>query len=172
MSQYRERFRAVRHAFGAFRQRQKLAGNVRRRVGRHIVRVAGEERVNAWVSAYRGYRNQFRSFVHRYIDPDSWYYPYLKNTAKGLLWAFLALGIYVFVLNYNFLYLTGEMPSVEELKNPKLNQASEIYSQDGVMIGKFYAENRTPIKYREYSQTAYQCPDCYRRCPFLRPRWR
>ena len=57
------------------------------------------------------------------------------------------MGIYVFTLNYNFLYLTGEMPSVEELKNPKLNQSSEIYSQDGVMIGKFYAENRTPIKY-------------------------
>ncbi|WP_460933477.1 penicillin-binding protein 1A [Spirosoma humi] len=147
MSQYRERFRAVRHAFGEFRRRQKLAGNVRRRVGHHLVRVAGEERVNAWVSTYRGYRNQFRSFVHRYIDPDSWYYPVLKNGTKGALWISLLLGLYVFVLNYNFLYLTGAMPSVEELKNPKLNQSSEIYSQDGVMIGKFYAENRTPIKY-------------------------
>ncbi len=147
MSQYRERFRAVRHAFGEFRQRQKLLGNVKRGVGRQIARVAGEERVNLWVSTYRGYRNQFRSFIHRYIDPDSWYYPYLKKITKGVLWGSLALGLYVFVLNYNFLYLTGEMPSVEELKNPKLNQSSEIYSQDGVMIGKFYAENRTPIKY-------------------------
>ncbi|WP_461147422.1 penicillin-binding protein 1A [Spirosoma pulveris] len=147
MSQYRERFRAVRHAFGAFRQRQKLTGNVRRRVGRHIARVAGEERVNAWVNTYHTNRNQFRSFVHRYIDPESWYYPYVKNTVKGVLVALLALGMYVFVLNYNFLYLTGAMPSVEELSNPKLNQSSEIYSQDGVMIGKFYAENRTPIKY-------------------------
>lgn len=84
--------------------------------------------------------------MHRYIDPDAWYYPYLKNTVKVAGYGALALGFYVFMLNYNFLWLTGSMPSVAELKNPKLNQASEIYSQDGVMIGKFYAENRTPIK--------------------------
>jgi penicillin-binding protein 1A len=155
MSEYRERFRAVRHAFGAFRrrirQRRAQFGDVRRGVGRHIyrqtARIAGEERVNSWVTAYRGYRGRLRSFIHQYIDPDAWYYPYLKYGIKGGLTAALALGLYVFMLNYNFLYLTGEMPSVEELKNPKLNQSSEIYSQDGVMIGKFYAENRTPIKY-------------------------
>ena len=150
MSQYRERFRAVRHAFGAFRRRirqRQLLGTVRRGVGRQIARVAGEERVSSWTATYRNYRTGFRQFIHQYIDPDSWYYPYLKNGVKALFWGLLALGFYVFVLNYNFLYLTGEMPSVEELKNPKLNQASEIYSQDRIMIGKFYAENRTPIKY-------------------------
>ena len=155
MSEYRERFRAVRHAFGTFRQRirkrQAQFGEVRRGVGRHIyrqtARVAGEERISSWSSAYQQYRHQFRDFVHRYIDPDSWYYPFLKNGVKGTLIGALLLGIYVFILNYNFLYLTGAMPTVEELRNPKLNQASEIYSQDGIMIGKFYAENRTPIKF-------------------------
>jgi penicillin-binding protein 1A len=155
MSEYRERFRAVRHAFGAFRrrirQRQQQLGGVRRGVGRQIyrqtARLAGEERVSSWVSTYQEYRERLRSFIHQYIDPDTWYYPYVKHGLKWSLIAVLALGFYVFTLNYNFLYLTGEMPSVEELKNPKLNQSSEIYSQDGVMIGKFYAENRTPIKY-------------------------
>ncbi|GAB2566942.1 penicillin-binding protein 1A [Spirosoma areae] len=151
MSQYRERFRAVRHAFGAFRrrirQRQQQLGSVRRGVGRHIYRLAGEERVSSWASTYHSYRNRLRSVVHQYIDPNSWYYPYLRKTITVLLWGLFGLGFYVFMLNYNFLYLTGPMPSVEELKNPKLNQSSEIYSQDGVMIGKFYAENRTPIKY-------------------------
>ncbi|GAB3984135.1 transglycosylase domain-containing protein [Spirosoma terrae] len=155
MSEYRERFRAVRHAFGAFRrrirQRQQQLGGVRRGVGRQIyrqtARLAGEERVSSWVSTYQEYRERLRSFIHQYIDPDAWYYPYVKHGLKWSLIAVLALGFYVFTLNYNFLYLTGEMPSVEELKNPKLNQSSEIYSQDGVMIGKFYAENRTPIKY-------------------------
>jgi penicillin-binding protein 1A len=155
MSQDRERFRAVRHAFGAFRQRvrqrQKQLGNVRRGVGRQIyrqtARIAGEERMSAWSEAYHSYRNRLRDFVHQYIDPEAWYYPYLKGGIKVFLYGMLALGIYVFTLNYNFLYLTGAMPSVEELKNPKLNQSSEIYSQDGVMIGKFYAENRTPIKF-------------------------
>lgn len=148
MSQYRERFRAVRHAFGSFRQRvRQRQQKVKRGVGRQIVKIAGEERVNTWVSTYRDYYGRLRSFVHQYIDPEAWYYPYLKKTAKGFAWFSLLLGIYVFILNFNFLYLTGSMPSVEELKNPKLNQSSEIYSQDGVLIGKFYAENRTPIKY-------------------------
>ncbi|MBD2701835.1 transglycosylase domain-containing protein [Spirosoma sp. BT702] len=155
MSQYRKRFRTVRHAFGAFRRRIKerglRLGDVRRGVGRQLykqtARIAGEERVSSWAAAYRGYQERFWTFVHQYIDPESWYYPYLKFLTKGFLWGSLLLGIYVFVLNYNFLYLTGTMPSVEELKNPKLNQASEIYSQDKVLIGKFYAENRTPIKF-------------------------
>ena len=122
-------------------------GHVTRGVGRQITRVAGEERVGSWMHSYHTSRDQFHAFVHRYIDPDSWYYPYLKKTLNALLWGSLALGIYVFILNYNVLYLTGSMPSLEELRNPKLNQSSEIYSQDGIMIGKFYAENRTPIKF-------------------------
>jgi len=125
---------------------------VRRGVSQTIykqtTRLAGEERVDSWTQTYRDYRERLRSFVHQYIDPDAWYYPYLKNGIRWTLISALMLGVYVFIINYNFLYLTGEMPSVTELANPKLNQASEIYSQDGVMIGKFYAENRTPIKYQ------------------------
>lgn len=156
MSEDRERFRAIRHAFGAFRQRirhrRAQFGSVRRGVSQTIykqtTRLAGEERVDSWTQTYRDYRERLRSFVHQYIDPDAWYYPYLKNGIRWTLISALMLGVYVFIINYNFLYLTGEMPSVTELANPKLNQASEIYSQDGVMIGKFYAENRTPIKYQ------------------------
>ena len=107
----------------------------------------GETKIDSWRNSYQSNRNRLRAFVHQYINPNSWYYPYLKTGALLSLWGFLLLGIYVFVLNYNFLYLTGEMPSVDELKNPKLNQSSEIYSQDGVLIGKFYEENRTPIKF-------------------------
>ena len=39
----------------------------------------------------------------------------------------------------------GSMPSVEDLQNSKVSQSSEIYTSDGVMIGKFYTENRTPV---------------------------
>ena len=82
MSQYRERFRGVRNAFGAFRRRirqRQLSGGVRRGVGRQIARVAGEERVNSWTGTYRAYRERLRAFTHQIIDPDSWYYPFLKN---------------------------------------------------------------------------------------------
>lgn len=45
----------------------------------------------------------------------------------------------------------GAMPSFEELENPETNLASEIYSEDGVMIGTFHIENRSNIHFRDLS---------------------
>lgn len=48
--------------------------------------------------------------------------------------------------------LFGSMPSFEELENPNSNLATEVISSDGVVIGKFYNENRTSIKYADLPQ--------------------
>ncbi|MGF2413115.1 MAG: transglycosylase domain-containing protein, partial [Ferruginibacter sp.] len=45
----------------------------------------------------------------------------------------------------------GKMPSVTELENPEADLASEIYSSDGVLMGKYYSENRSEVKYSEIS---------------------
>ena len=47
--------------------------------------------------------------------------------------------------------LLGFMPSFEELENPRSNLASEVYSADGVLLGTFFIDNRSPIKYDEIS---------------------
>lgn len=64
--------------------------------------------------------------------------------------------IYGYTLGGIFLFfifaswgLFGSMPSFEDLENPDSNLATEIISTDGVTIGKFYNENRTPIKYAD-----------------------
>ena len=44
----------------------------------------------------------------------------------------------------------GEMPSIEQLENPKTNLATTIYSSDGIVLGKFYLnDNRTPINFSQ-----------------------
>ncbi|PKD21733.1 penicillin-binding protein [Salegentibacter salinarum] len=43
----------------------------------------------------------------------------------------------------------GKMPDFEELENPETNLATEIFSSDGETLGKYYSENRTPIKYED-----------------------
>ena len=43
----------------------------------------------------------------------------------------------------------GKMPTFEELENPETNLATEIFSSDGKTLGKYYSENRTPIKYED-----------------------
>ncbi len=43
----------------------------------------------------------------------------------------------------------GPMPTFDELENPSSNVATEIISSDGKTIGKFYLENRVPVKYED-----------------------
>jgi penicillin-binding protein 1A len=46
----------------------------------------------------------------------------------------------------------GPMPTFDELENPASNVATEIISSDGKTIGKFYLENRVPVKYEDLPQ--------------------
>jgi len=43
----------------------------------------------------------------------------------------------------------GYMPTFEEIENPKSFLASEIYSSDDVLLGKYYIENRSNTRYSE-----------------------
>ena len=41
------------------------------------------------------------------------------------------------------------MPSFEELENPRSNIATEIYSEDGKVLGTFFVQNRSYVQYEE-----------------------
>lgn len=43
----------------------------------------------------------------------------------------------------------GDLPSVEELQNPKSNLATVIYSSDAKTLGKYYNENRINISFKD-----------------------
>ncbi|RUT77759.1 penicillin-binding protein [Ancylomarina longa] len=45
----------------------------------------------------------------------------------------------------------GFMPSFEELENPQSSLATEVYSSDSILLGKFYYQNRSFVKYEELS---------------------
>ena len=45
----------------------------------------------------------------------------------------------------------GKLPSTEKLENPDTPLATEIYSEDGVCIGKFFNENRSNVTFDEIS---------------------
>ena len=64
----------------------------------------------------------------------------------------LAVLLYVGAVSVNFLNLFGPMPNLRTLENPKSELASEIYSADGVLLGKYFRENRTPIDYQDLPQ--------------------
>jgi penicillin-binding protein 1A len=56
-----------------------------------------------------------------------------------------------FMVSGTSLGLFGEMPSKEELRNIENSNASEIYTADSILIGKFYIENRTEVKLENIS---------------------
>jgi penicillin-binding protein 1A len=66
-------------------------------------------------------------------------------------WAVFGIGLLAVVLIFLLAGwgAFGKMPDFEELENPETNLATEIFSSDGKTLGKYYSENRTPIKYND-----------------------
>jgi penicillin-binding protein 1A len=64
--------------------------------------------------------------------------------------------ITLMAIEFNFLFLFGETPNPGHIDKPNMNLASEIWSADSVLIGKFYIQNRSPVTFDEVN------PDLYR----------
>ena len=76
-----------------------------------------------------------------------------KSHAIRNLWiifgALLVLVILFFICVATGVF--GTMPTFEELENPRTNLATEIYSADGKVLGTYYVENRSNVRYAELS---------------------
>ncbi len=81
----------------------------------------------------------------------------VANFSKYIKWFWgIVLGGLLFVCLLFLLAswgVFGELPSFEELENPKSDLATEVISSDGKTLGKYYVKaNRTPILYKDLSQ--------------------
>lgn len=59
----------------------------------------------------------------------------------------LVIGLFVLI----GLEFFGPLPSFEELENPRSNLASEVYSEDHVVLGSYYIQFRTFVDYDDLS---------------------
>lgn len=102
-----------------------------------------------------------------YIQAFSWcwkkikgFWPWYKSLYQGRAWytkacvgllsAIALFFIYLGMVDINFLGLFGKSPGYfTGIRDPQTSQASEIYSADNVLIGKYFNENRTPVIYDE-----------------------
>ncbi len=76
---------------------------------------------------------------------SKWY----KKTLVVIASLIAAFIVYLGMVDINFLWLFGKSPGFSQIKKPTTSEASEIYSADGVLIGKYFSENRTPVKYED-----------------------
>ncbi|MFI3331622.1 MAG: transglycosylase domain-containing protein [Rikenellaceae bacterium] len=79
-----------------------------------------------------------------------------KDKFKRLIRIFWVLFALPFVLLGVLITLTstgyfGDLPTFEELENPNSDLATEIFSEDGKLIGSFFLENRSHVEYSDLS---------------------
>ncbi len=108
--------------------------------------------------------------MNKYIDsfckPFKKGWQWYKGLYQGRKWYFkigagfvtflVAFIFYLIMVDINFLWLFGKSPSMNTIMHPKTIQASELYSADDVLIGKYFSENRTPVKYEEVNSVFWR----------------
>jgi len=83
-----------------------------------------------------------------------------KRSFSNILIRILGLGLLLSILSIGLLVgsvyigIWGELPDYYTLKNIKNANASEIYSEDGVVLGRVFAENRTNVSFKDISPNA------------------
>ncbi|MCO4291614.1 transglycosylase domain-containing protein [Solitalea sp. MAHUQ-68] len=68
---------------------------------------------------------------------------------KGFIYLIATIIVFFIAVDFNLFWLFGYSPGFKDLKNPPLATASELYSADSVLIGRYYTENRTPVKFKD-----------------------
>lgn len=104
----------------------------------------------------------FRKVWHGICAAGRWYKrlyvgaPWWKKLVAATL-SFIAFVIfYIFAVSVNLFWLFGKSPSLNQIIHPKTVEASEIYTADGKLIGKFFSENRSPVPYDSISPVFFQ----------------
>lgn len=71
----------------------------------------------------------------------------------AILWGLFILPVLIVILIFILISQRklGYLPTFEDLENPQNNLASEVYSEDNELLGKFFIENRTFVEYRDLS---------------------
>lgn len=76
-----------------------------------------------------------------------------KKRNKWIKWAWVVV-FSPFVAVFLFVFFVGifaEIPSFEELENPKSNLATQLISEDGEILNTYHVENRSYVKFEDLS---------------------
>src|ERR1700712_1355938 len=71
-----------------------------------------------------------------------------------ILWraTFLFLALFILLILTINLGWFGHMPSIAELQDPSASLSSDVFGDDGTMMGKYYLEDRSPVELKDISK--------------------
>ena len=64
--------------------------------------------------------------------------------------------LYLGAVDLNLFWLFGKSPGWSDIREHRTAQASELYSADGVLLGKYFNENRIPVEYKDVAPVFWQ----------------
>jgi len=97
-------------------------------------------------SFFRNYWQKYRSLKQQ-IKQKPFYIRALFTIARICFWIL----VFFIAIDINFFWLFGKSPGLRALNNPRMEIASELFSSDSVLIGRYFEEDRTPVTYNEIS---------------------
>lgn len=106
-----------------------------------------------FLAACRKKSIQFLHWYKRLFIGTPWWKKTLATICSLIVFFFIYLG----AVDINLFWLFGKSPGFSRILDPETSEASEIYSADGVMIGKYFNENRTPVSYGEVNPVFWKC---------------
>jgi penicillin-binding protein 1A len=77
---------------------------------------------------------------------------FIKYLWVGFVSFIVGMTVFLFLISLN---VFGDLPDIKELENPKSNLASEIYSEDGELLGKYFLQNRVNVPHDQISDNVY-----------------
>lgn len=87
-----------------------------------------------------------------YLEKRRWHAKIIRRFLKYSFNLILSIILFFLAVDINFLWLFGSSPDIKKDKSPEMNVASELYTSDSVLIGKYFRENRIPVAYSEISK--------------------
>jgi penicillin-binding protein 1A len=88
-----------------------------------------------------------REFINNFINSSD---KPAYNSAIRWMWRLFFGGLAFAVLVFIGLSFT-DLPSVEQLENPKSELASQVFAANGEVLGRYYTENRVPVSFEQLS---------------------
>jgi len=87
-----------------------------------------------------------------YLQLRKWHAKVCRKIIKYCFNIIVAILIYFLAVSINLFWLFGSSPNIDKNKDSDMSIGSELYTSDGVLIGKYYKENRVPVEYSELSK--------------------
>ena len=103
--------------------------------------------------------SSFFSFIKKilfsivpYLSRRKWHAKLIRKTIKYSFNFFLFVVVLYYAVSFNFLLLFGTMPDIRIGKEPEMIEGSELYTSDGVLLSRYYIENRILVNYEDISK--------------------